>query len=266
MDKKKVFNQIAKGIKTVKIQGARNIAKRALYAYNLIPTKESKKKILSLRPTEPMLENVLDMAGKKSHSEIIKHFDSAQEKINEYAIKLIKNNDIIFTHCHSTNVINALINAKKQKKNFEIYNTETRPLFQGRKTAQELKKSGIKVTMFIDSALNVAISGESGKKVDKIFLGADAILKKGIINKIGSGLIARMAKENKVSIYIIADSWKYTSKKISIEQRNLNEIWDRAPKNIKIKNPAFEFVPKKYIKAVISELGILSYDQFLKKV
>jgi ribose 1,5-bisphosphate isomerase len=213
-----------------------------------------------------MLENVLDMAGKKSHSEIIKHFDSAQEKINEYTNKLIKNNDIIFTHCHSTNVINALINAKKQKKNFEIYNTETRPLFQGRKTAQELKKSGIKVTMFIDSALNVAISGESGKKVDKIFLGADAILKKGIINKIGSGLIARMAKENKVSIYIIADSWKYTSKKIPIEQRNLNEIWDRAPKNIKIKNPAFEFVPKKYIKAVISELGILSYDQFLKKV
>jgi ribose 1,5-bisphosphate isomerase len=266
MNKKKVFNQIAKGIKTVKIQGARNIAKRALYAYNLIPTKESKKKLLSLRPTEPMLENVLDMAGKKSHSEIIKHFDSAQEKINEYTNKLIKNNDIIFTHCHSTNVINALINAKKQKKNFEIYNTETRPLFQGRKTAQELKKSGIKVTMFIDSALNVAISGESGKKVDKIFLGADAILKKGIINKIGSGLIARMAKENKVSIYIIADSWKYTSKKIPIEQRNLNEIWDRAPKNIKIKNPAFEFVPKKYIKAVISELGILSYDQFLKNI
>jgi len=265
MDKKKVFNQIAKDIKTIKIQGARNIAKKALYAYNLIPTKNSKKKLLSLRPTEPMLQNVLDMVDKKNYKEILNHFDAAQDKINKNALKIIKNNNVIFTHCHSTNVVNALIHAKKQKKKFEIYNTETRPLFQGRKTARELKKAGIKVTMFIDSALNVAISGKEGK-VDKIFLGADAILKKGVINKIGSGLIGHIAKKNNVPIYIVADSWKYTHKKVPIEQRNLNEIWDTAPKNIKIKNPAFEFVPKKYIKAVISELGILSYDKFLKKV
>ena len=32
------------------------------------------------------------------------------------------------------------------------------------------------------------------------------------------------------------------------------------------KNPSFEFVSKKYIKAIISELGNLSYDKFLRKV
>lgn len=266
MNKKSVFNKIAKDIKTIKIQGARNIAKKALYAYNLIPTKSSKKKLLSLRPTEPMLENVLDMAGKKSYNLILRHFDSAQEEINKNILKIMKNNDVIFTHCHSTNVINALKYAKKQKKKFEVYNTETRPLFQGKKTAKELKKAGIRVTMFIDSALNVALSGENGKKVDKIFLGADAILKKGIINKIGSGIIAYMAKKNNIPIYIVADSWKYTSKKIPMEQRKLNEVWDTAPKNIRIKNPAFEFVPKKYIKGIVSELGLLTYDQFLKKL
>ena len=45
----------------------------------------------------------------------------------------------------------------------------------------------------------------------------------------------------------------HTNKNVPIEQRKLNEVWDNAPKNIKIKNPAFEFVPKKYIKAIISE-------------
>ena len=45
MNKKSVFNKIARDIKSVKIQGARNIAKKALYAYNLIPTKDSKKKL-----------------------------------------------------------------------------------------------------------------------------------------------------------------------------------------------------------------------------
>ena len=61
MNKQKRFNQIVKDIQDVKIQGARNIAKKALYAYSLIPTKSSKKKLLSLRPTEPMMENILEI-------------------------------------------------------------------------------------------------------------------------------------------------------------------------------------------------------------
>jgi len=266
MINKKRFNKITKDIKEVRIQGARNIAKSALYAYYLIPKRKSKKKLLSLRPTEPMMENVLNMAEKTPIKEILKHFDEAQEKINKNVCKLIKKNDIIFTHCHSTNVINALIYAKKKKK-FQVYNTETRPLFQGRKTARELRKAKIKVTMFVDSAVSVALSGEQkNKKVDKIFLGADALTKKGIINKIGSEVIAQIAKNQKIPVYIVADSWKFTKKKIPIENRELNEVWDRAPKNIKIKNPAFEFVDKKYIKAIVSEFGVLSYREFLAKM
>ena len=268
MSKKKRFNQIARDIKTIKIQGARNIAKAALKAYHLIPTKSSKKKLTSLRPTEPMMENVLDLAEKKPYKEILNHFDSAQEKINKNVLRLIRNNDVIFTHCRSTNVNNALIYARKKgKRVFEVYNTETRPLFQGRKTARELRKAGIIVTMFVDSALGIALSKEQGtKKANKVFLGADAITKKGVINKVGSELIAQVAKNNKIPVYIIADSWKFTKENIPTEQRNLNEVWNRAPKKIKIKNPSFELVPKKYIRAIISELGILSYNAFLKKV
>ena len=253
-NKKRKFNQIAKDIKEIKIQGARNIARKALYAYNLIPTKSSKKKLLSLRPTEPMLENVLDKTEKQSYKEILKHFDFAQEKINKKVFRLIKNNDVIFTHCHSTNVVNALIYAKKKGKKFEVYNTETRPLFQGRKTARELRRAGIKVTMFVDSALGVALSKEQGtKKADKVFLGADALTKKGIVNKIGSEVIARIAKSEKIPVYVIADSWKFTRNKVLLEKRELNEIWERVPKGIKMRNPAFEFVEKKFITKVITE-------------
>jgi len=268
MNKKKRFNQIVKDIKDIKIQGARNIAKKALYAYSLISTKSSKRKLLASRPTEPMMENVLDLAEKnltKNKKEILKHFENAQEKINKSVLKLIRKGDVIFTHCHSTNVANALIYTKKRGKKFEIYNTETRPLLQGRKTAKQLRKSGIKVTMFVDSALGVALSKEQGtKKADKVFLGADALLKDGIINKIGSEVICQIAKNQKIPVYVIADSWKFTKSKVPIEQRELNEVWNRAPKNIKIKNPAFEFVPKKYIKGIITEKGVQKYGEFLR--
>ncbi len=258
MNKKKRFDKIVKKIKEIKIQGAKNISKAAFKAYKLIPTKESKKKLLNSRPTEPMMQNVLEMAEDHEYKKIIKHFDEAQEKINKKVFKLIKNNDVIFTHCHSTNVVNALIYAKKKGKKFEVYNTETRPLFQGRKTAKELRKAGIKVTMFVDSALGVALTKaqdkeEKTKPVNIIFLGADALLKEGIINKIGSGIIARIAKEEKIPVYIIADSWKFTKTKVPIEQRELNEVWDKAPKGVKMKNPAFEFVEKKYITGIVTE-------------
>lgn len=269
MNKKKRFNRIAKDIKSIKIQGARNVAKAALFAYSLIPTKKSKKKLLSLRPTEPMLERVLLLAGKKPRKEILEHFDYSQNQINKHVLKIIKNKDVIFTHCHSTNVVNALIFAKKAWRQFEVYNTETRPLFQGRKTANELRKAKVKVTMFVDSASASAI--EKSDKYDethsdKVFLGADALLPGGIINKIGSGMIAELAFTHHIPVYIIADSWKFSRKKVPMETRKLNEIWDQAPKNIKIQNPAFEFVPKKYIKGIVSELGILEYDKFVKKM
>lgn len=266
--KKKRFDIISRKIQEIKIQGARNIAKSALKAYSLIPTKQSKKKLLSLRPTEPMMENVLNLAEEgESLNQIQEHFTSAQKKINSSVLKLIRPGDIIFTHCHSTNVTNALTNAKKKSKKFEVYNTETRPLYQGRKTSKELRREGIKVTQFIDSAVGVALSKEQGtKKVDKVFLGADAITKKGVVNKIGSEVIARLAQQEKIPVYVVADSWKFTKKNLPLEQRKLNEIWDNAPKKIKIKNPAFEFIDKKYIKSVISEYGTLTYSQFLKRV
>jgi translation initiation factor 2B subunit (eIF-2B alpha/beta/delta family) len=163
-------------------------------------------------------------------------------------------------------VTHALIYAHDNKKKFQVYNTETRPLFQGRKTARELKKAGINVTMFVDSALGVALSHEQKtKKVNKIFIGADAILKDGVYNKIGSEVIAQIAKNQKIPVYVVADSWKYSSHEVSSEQRDEDEVWEKAPKNLKIENPAFEFIEKKYIKGIISELGVLGHTEFIAK-
>ena len=266
MDNKKRFNQIARDIKNIKIQGARNIAKAGFRAYTLNPGKQAEEKLISLRSTEPMLANVLKMANKISYKDLNKKFKDNQNKINNKTIKLIKNNSVIFTHCHSSTVVNALIYAKKKAKKFEVYNTETRPLYQGRKTAKELKKARIKVTMFVDSAVSIALKkSQKTRNVDLILLGADAILKKGVINKVGSGVIAQLAKLNKIPLYILADSWKYFPENIKIEQRDFDEVWNTERK-IKIKNPAFEKIDKKYIKGIISEFGIQSYSDFLRKV
>lgn len=267
-DKKLYTKSIFSDIKSIKIQGATNIAKAAFNAYNLFPNKKTILKLKSLRPTEPMLENVLNRLEKgEDKKEILSHFKTAQDNINLNVLKIVKNNQVIFTHCHSTNVIKSLIYTKKNKKKIEVYNTETRPLFQGRKTAVELSMAGIKVTNFVDSAIAIALEGKQGnKRTDLVFLGSDAILSNGdVINKVGSNLIAEIAKINKIPVFIIADSWKFAKKNIHLEQRKYNEIWDNAPKNIKVKNPAFEKIPSKNISYIISELGILKPKEFARK-
>ncbi|MFW6233547.1 MAG: hypothetical protein ACOC3Z_02705, partial [Nanoarchaeota archaeon] len=191
----------------------------------------------------------------------------SHEEINKLTFKLIKNNSVIFTHCHSSTVIKALIYAKNKGKKFTIYNTETRPLYQGRKTSKELTKAGIKNYMFLDSELGIALSNEQGtKKTNIIFLGADALLKKGVVNKIGSEVIARIAKQEKIPVYILADSWKYTNKKVKMEKRNFKEVWKNKTPKIKINNFAFELIEKKYITGIITEKGKMTYNKFLKSV
>jgi translation initiation factor 2B subunit (eIF-2B alpha/beta/delta family) len=257
MDK---FNKICKDIKNIKVQGAENIAKNALIAYSLKPNRESINKLIKLRSTEPLLFNILNYAQKYNIKEAFELLKRNEKKIIYYGAKIIKNNSIIFTHCHSSTVINILKEAKRQGKNFEVYNTETRPLFQGRKTSLELNKLKIKVANVIDSAANLAI-----KKCNLMLIGSDAILKNGnVINKIGSGLFSEIAYNHKKPVYIASNSLKYSNKNIKIEERNFKEVWNN--KDIKIINPAFEIVNHKYITKIISELGILNIKEFLNKV
>ena len=256
------FNQIVQDIKELKIQGATNIALQGLKAMQLKSDHKSIKKLISARPTEPCLQNAIkyakDVGNPKIAYNYLRNMDKRTEMI---ASKIIKKNSIIFTHCHSTTVTGALKEAKKDIK-FEVHNTETRPKLQGRKTAKELASNGIKVTHYVDSGAEEAL-----EKADIALLGADLITPKGIVyNKIGSYMVSELAKKHKASLYILANSWKYSGKPIKIEERDPKEVWVTNSKNIIVKNPAFEDIPAKNIKAIICELGVLPPKKFVKKV
>ncbi len=259
------FNKICKDIKDLKIQGSEAVAKAGLKALKLNHSKEAIKKIISLRPTEPLLQNSIKNALKFSSlnqgiRNSIKHLNNSEEIISNLSFKIIKNAKIIYTHCHSSTVTHALINAFKKHK-FKVYNTETRPLFQGRKTAKELISKDIEVHMYDDSSMPEAI-----KNSDLILLGADWINSSGAINKIGSSIAADLSRHYRIPLYILADSWKFKNKNLKLELRSSKEIWKFKNKNLKILNPAFDLINKRYIKAIISELGILSFKEFLRKV
>lgn len=254
------FKEVCKSIKDLKVQGAFNVAIAGVKAMNLKGF--SAKKLLSLRPTEPMLRNSLKFARKNGTKKTFEYFANTKKKYIKYGVRKIPSKGIVFTHCHSSSVMAVLKAAKDSGKKFEVYNTETRPRFQGRKTSKELLKHKIKVTTFVDAAAMRAL-----KKSKVMIIGADAILKNGdAVNKIGSEMFSHIAEELKVPVYIVTSAWKFSSRSVKIEQRDLKEVWKKAPKKLKIRNPAFEIIEAKHIKGIISELGILKPKKFVKKV
>lgn len=286
-----IINSTIKNIKNIKIQGAENVAKYSIislkeYLENIDDKKleyiktNLKKAISELRktrPTEPCLQNVLNYLSRgieltdieKSNKDnflkemydriakVMKHFYEAEDILSDIGMNKIKDGMIIFTHCHSSSVISILKKAKEAGKEFEVHNTETRPLFQGRKTSEELAKLGIPIKHFIDSAARFAL-----KNCDLMLIGADALNTDGsVINKIGSELFAEIANKYDIPVYVITDSWKFDANStygedVPIEKRSTKEIWTKSPKNVEVINPAFEIVSAGKITGVITELGI----------
>lgn len=288
------FNLILKEIKQVKVQGAENVAKAGAKALLIAASQykdssgkhfnffidKTKNEILRTRPTEPMLRNTLKFLTlrleyfdkpydelKEREKKLCEHLEQASKTISVIGSKKIKNGDIVFTHCHSSAVVNILKAAKKEGKRFSVHNTETRPLFQGRITARELVNSGIPVVHYIAEAARLAL-----KKADIMLIGADAISSEGkVINKIGSELFAEVAQRFNVPVYVCTNSWKFDPLSVfgydeEIEIRPSKEVWPTAPKGVKIDNYAFEKVDPDLISGVISEIGVYKPEVFVEEV
>lgn len=298
------FKEVCKRIRELKVQGAENVAFTALRAFSsfaaesdasnkegFVKSLESaKSELFATRPTEPMMRNFINYAIecvlesksekvselKKIVKDTYKKLDESRKtdaiKMEEFGIGLIKEGTKVFTHCHSSTVTDILIKAFR-KKRFHVYNTETRPLFQGRRTAIELSKANVPLTHLVDSAASIVLPDCSA-----MFIGADAITSDGsVVNKVGSNMFAQVAASRNVPVYVCAHSWKFDPETVcnpgeackpdeEIEQRDPKEVWDKAPSNIKVMNPAFDVVNKKYITAIVSELGVLWPDDFVRQV
>ncbi len=287
------FQSIVQDIKDIKIQGAQNVAKAAAKAIDIITNdfrrsspnellshlKKAKQILLKTRPTEPALRNVLNyLFYKLEGDDLVKvlnekqlyirtRFEKVEESIAKIGAKKVVSGGVVFTHCHSSTVVDILLKAKKERKRFSVHNTETRPLFQGRLTARELARAGIPVVHFIDSSARLAL-----KEADVMFIGADAITSEGkVVNKIGSEMFAEIADKYDVPVYVCSDSWKFDPLSVfgyeeKIERRSGNEVWPGAPKGVRIDNRAFEKIGSDLITGIISELGVYKPEIFVEEV
>jgi ribose 1,5-bisphosphate isomerase len=113
--------------------------------------------------------------------------DDTAKKAIQNGIGILDYGDSVLTHCHSSSAIKTIIANKADGNDFLVYNTETRPLYQGHKTAKDFLEAGMKVTMVVDSSAPFILDRDDpfGLDIDAVIIGCDAIKLNGdIINKV----------------------------------------------------------------------------------
>ena len=216
--------------------------------------------------------------------EAIKLFDEDVElceSIAKHGSGLIKEGEVILTHCNTGGLATAgigtalgIINqAHTEGKNIHVYVDETRPLLQGgRLTTWELEKLGVPFSLICD---NMAGFVMQTKKIDKVIVGSDRIAANGdFANKIGTYSLAVLCKHHSIDFYVAAPMTTVdlncpSGDHIPIEQRQAFELkgvrghfgdvqWAK-DEGAEPYNPAFDVTPAELVTGWILDTGV--YDQ-----
>lgn len=295
MEIKKIL-EIEKDIKELNIQGATNVAIATVEGMKTY-IRESKdtdielfynelinigQRLADARVNEPLARNavkyVKHMYGKSKSD--LQSLESMKQRLEDYCdnflfmisdskraivescVPRLRYLENVLTHCHSSTAVSVMKGIGEGKDDFDVVCTETRPLFQGRKTAKSLLEEGISTTMIADSAAESFVIGRGSVGIDAIFIGSDQITMKGhCINKIGSWGIAMSAYHASKPVYVVSPLLKVDPNigvdGLVIEVRESKELWPDAPEGLSIYNPAFEIVDSTLITGFLTEFGIL---------
>ncbi|MCM1387313.1 MAG: S-methyl-5-thioribose-1-phosphate isomerase [Bacillus sp. (in: Bacteria)] len=206
--------------------------------------------------------------------------------IGEYGLTLVKPGDGILTHCNAGQLAACkygtatapIYLGEERGYHFRVFADETRPLLQGaRLTAYELFASGVDVTLICD---NMSATVMRNGWVNAVFVGCDRVAANGdTANKIGTSVVAAVAKRYHVPVYICAptatiDLHTPTGADITIENRPAHEVTDMwykermAPEGVKVFNPAFDVTDHDLIAGIVTEYGIARepYTQSLQEI
>ncbi|MHA1233671.1 MAG: S-methyl-5-thioribose-1-phosphate isomerase [Promethearchaeota archaeon] len=211
----------------------------------------------------------------------------AQEDINvnknigKNGAALLQDGDVVLTHCNAGSLATVQYGtalapiraAIEMGKEISVIADETRPRLQGaRLTAYELQYDNIPVKVISDTSSGLLM--RLGK-VNKVIVGTDRITSDAVFNKIGTYLVALAAFDNRIPFYVAAPtstlSLHETIEDVTIEQRDSSEVGNIlgkvqiVPNGVECLNYAFDITPFRLVSGVITEDGVFTPEELLKK-
>ena len=218
---------------------------------------------LLLKDVYPL--RLLDMGpARKKILRIIEHHRQEMELSAERAAMnlrgIIPEGASVLVHSYSSS-INAALKVLKEKDCCLVV-TESRPGFEGRRTARIASDMGLRVILITDALAAHALQG-----VDVVLLGADSIEQDGsVINKAGSRQIALAAHAAGIKVFFLGEMRKICihDQPVELEEHEPEEVWGDAPDGILVRNVYFDRTAPRYISGIVLEKDIVEPYQIKK--
>jgi ribose 1,5-bisphosphate isomerase len=186
---------------------------------------------------------------------LVRRSEDAESAVVEAAVARIRPGERVMTISYSTTVKRVLEAASA--KIGRVVVCESRPLYEGRRLAEDLHKAGLAVTLITDAQALAHMD-----RVDRVLLGADAVLTDGsVVNKVGSALLALAARHTGKPVTVVAESLKRVRDpadyQFTPETNAPGELWEASPTpippGIEVVNEYFERIPAQWIDETVSE-------------
>lgn len=145
-----------------------------------------------------------------------------------------KRGNVVLTHSSSSGVVAALESARPRID--LVLCTVSLPGGEGRTLARRLERAGFRTEVVPDSGIALAAS-----RASVTLVGADAVTERGVVNKLGTKLVALSARDAGIGCYAVGAELKMLPARI---------LGERLP-------AAYELTPLELFDAVLTERGPL---------
>ena len=186
--------------------------------------------------------------------EVVEQVETAKRKAADNAVEFFDDEMTVFTHDYSSTVLEAIEQAVGDGKFLEVYVSEARPRYLGRKTARVLAEMDrVNAHLVVDGA-----SGHFLPECDRVFLGMDCVVDDTLYNRIGTFPLAATAEEVGVPVTVVGSSAKLVGEGFRFENdfRSGSEVIREPAEGFSVENPAYDATPTRLLDSIVTDEGV----------
>ena len=185
--------------------------------------------------------------------DVVESVERAKHEAATNAVDLLPDGATVLTHDYSSTVVEAIELAAREGHHIDVYVTEARPRYLGRRTARTLAEvDRVDTTLVVDGA-----AGHYLDECDRVVLGMSAIVDDTLYNRVGTFPIAATAAELAVPVSAVGASEKLIDEGFVFENefRSPAEVMREPAEGFSVANPAYDATPTHLLDGVVTEAG-----------
>jgi len=190
--------------------------------------------------------------------DVVERVETAKHQAAARLAERLSDGMTLLTHDYSTTVLEAVETAAERGDYLEVYVTEARPRYLGRKTARTLAAiDRVDATLVVDGA-----AGHYMAEVDEVLVGMDCVVDDVLYNRVGTYPIAAVANDAGVSVVAAGSSAKLVEAggfRFENDFRSSTEVILEPPEGFGVGNPAYDATPVRLLEAIVTDEGVEKY-------